>query len=429
MFVRRLLSAAFTAALSGATWVTGCGDDSGDGNAAGGQGGAQGDAAGDTGANLDASSSDGDGSPDTGVSPDSGPTPPAYDPCASAACWNVPTLGACGDKLIQENFASGNYNIHRALLLAPAGVEITLTATRTAGSWGPALIVHDEQGSTVFDSGTPYSSSALQVTAVSPAPGPDSLGVKLTASTRMHLSVFMTGANVVSSAFKDSLPADAKYTLHTSVACAPPGALTVNGVKLDSEQELWVRYIAREIVPKLPGTAAERVDKGAYVTWWSLKEGVLNVNNPLSYSNCSVPPDQHIGPLELCPDPKHAWQVGLSAVQATYNTLAGTEKLALSLFPGDTIEDILRDAAVTAGFGETTEQAKAITASTDRLRVSWLLRQSPVGFAAEYSPVYNQCFAGAPATWCFNFAPFAPNLAGAQKSVADLKAIFQSLAP
>lgn len=334
---------------------------------------------------------------------------------------------------MKESFTSGLYAVHRYLLMAPAGVEISLTATRTSGSWSPVLIVHDEHGTTVHDGAKSHSTSALEVSALVPQPAADAVGVRLVASTRMHLAVFLTGANVVASGFSGALPTDAKYTLDAAIGCSKPPSLYVRGVKLDAEQELWVRYIAEHVVPELPGSPAERFDKGAYVAWWSLKEGVLNVNNPLSYSNCSIPPDKHIGPVELCPNPKNAWQVGLSGVQVTYNTLEGIEQTAAAVFPGRTIAGTLSAAAVAAGFGETTSLAQTIVGSADRLRLSWLLRSGATGFEAQYPAVHSQCFVSAK-TWCFGTgwpasASFAPTQADAQQAVADLKAIFQELSP
>jgi len=340
-------------------------------------------------------------------------------------------LGACGSTTLSEDFSSGLYNAHRYLLMAPAGVAIDLTAKRTAGSWSPSLIVHDEQGTTVHDSEQSLSTSELQVSAILPQPSPDSVGVRIQASTRMHLAVYVTGANVVSSGFVDALPTDAKYTLDASLECTPPGPLTVRGVKLDARQELWVRYIAEQVVPRVPGTKSEQRDKSAYVTWWALKEGVLDVNNPLSYSNCSIPPDKHIGPVELCPNPKNAWQVGLSGVQATYNTLPGVEAIALAVYPQQTTTETLIATGVAAGFGVTTSLGQTIGNAEDRLRLSWLLRNGPIGFEAQYSPVYNQCFVNSE-SWCFgtgwpSSASFAPSQAAAKQAVADLKLLFETL--
>ena len=419
------VAAGLTAALIGAAWGMGCGaseDGTPGTTSTGGAGGGTGGQGGQAGA----TSSGG-----TGGAGGGGPTTTAYDPCATADCWIAPTLGACGPTTIAENFSSGNYNVHHYLLMAPAGVGIELTVTATGGAWSPTFIVHDEAGTTIFDGESTHSTPALQVAVVSSSP--DEVALHVQAEARHHLGVYLTGASVVESDFTGALPTGAAYTLAAALDCPVPNPLTVRGVQLDAEQELWVRTIATEVVPLVPGTATERIDKSATVAWWTLKEGVLNVNRPLSYSNCSFPPDQHIGPVAICPNPDNAWQVGLSAVQAAWRTLEDVEQLAATVFPQLTSDAILTDAASTAGFGASTSLGQTIVASDDRLRLSWLLRNSAVGFEAQYPPVHNQCFVNAE-SWCFGSgfptsAAFAPTQAGAQQAVADLVAIFEALAP
>jgi hypothetical protein len=253
--------------------------------------------------------------------------------------------------------------------------------------------------------------------------------VRIRATTYQHLALFVTGSSVVASDFADFLPTDADYRLEAVHDCAPEEPLQVRGVTLDAEQDLWVRYVAKHVVPALPGTASERIDKSAYVTWWSLREGVFHMNNPLSYSNCSFPPDQYIGPVDICPDPGNAWQVGVSGVQAAWRTLADVEALALTVFPQQSPTDVLVDAASTAGFGASTSLGQTIATSTDRLRISWLLRNGPVGFEAQYPTVHGECFVDVK-PWCFASGDaFAPSQAGALDAIADLTAIFEALSP
>ena len=370
--------------------------------------------------------------PDGSSTADAQPTTTAYDPCATEACWTAPTLGVCGSTKINEDYGSGLYGVHHYLVMAPADVDFEISVTRTAGNWQPALILHDEQGTTVYDGTQAHSTAALEVTAL--AAPPDTDGVRIRPSKRMHLGLYMTGDSVIANGFTGAvLPQDAEYTLQASAGCAPPAALSVRGVKLSARQELWVRYIAEHVVPKLPGTKDERIDKGAYVAWWALKEGVLDTNNPLAYSNCSIPPDKHIGPVEVCPNAKNAWQVGISGVQATYTSVAAAEQLAQTEYPQLSLTEVLANAASTAGYGVQTTLGQTIITSSDRLRLSWLIRNGPVGFAAQYSPVYNQCFVSTQ-SWCFgsgwpSSASFAPTQAGAKQAVTDLKSIFQSLVP
>jgi hypothetical protein len=355
------------------------------------------------------------------------PSPDAHDPCAIGSCWTAPTIGgACGSRSLYEDFSSGIYNVHRFLLLAPPGVDVELTLKPTAGSWDPVLILHDGQGITVHDGQTSLSNASLKVET-------DSAAVRVNAPDGMHLALYLTDRAVVDGGFQPSLPQDAKYSLDVVAGCTPPAPLTVRGVTLGARQEMWVRYIAARVIPALPGSASERIDKAGYVAWWSLKEGVLGVNNPLSYSNCSFPPDKQIGPLDVCPDPGNAWQVGLSAVQSAWNTLSNVEALALKVHPEKSVSQVLTDAAKTAGFGAATSTGQAVASSTDRLRLSWLLRDGAVGFEAQYPIVYSECFVSEK-SWCFgtgwsSSASFAPHRAGADQAVADLKSIFAALSP
>ncbi len=371
------------------------------------------------------------GWPDAESTSDAKPTTTAYDPCGTEPCWTAPTLGGCGSTKVNEDFASGPYGVHHYLVMAPANVEFEISVTRTAGNWQPALILHDEQGTTVYDGTQAHSTAGLEVTTL--AAQPDADAVRIRPAERRHLGLYMTGDGAIANGFSAALPKDAEYTLQAVASCTVPAALSVRGVKLSARQELWVRYIAEHIVPKLPGTKAERIDKAAYVAWWSLKEGVLDTNNPLAYSNCSIPPDKHIGPVEICPNAKNAWQVGISGVQATYTSVDTAEQIAQMAYPQLSLLEVLAEAAPTAGYGVQTALGQAIITSNDRLRLSWLLRTGPVGFAAQYSPVYNECFVSMK-SWCFgsgwpSSASFAPTQAGAKQAVTDLMSIFQSLSP
>jgi hypothetical protein len=181
------------------------------------------------------------------------------------------------------------------------------------------------------------------------------------------------------------------------------------------------------------GSRSQRIAKAATVSWWSLKEGVLNLSNPLSYSNCHFPPDQRIGPVDVCPNPDHAWQVGISGVQAAWRSLADVEALAANVHPQKSSAQVLTDAANTAGLGPATATGQTIVSSTGRLRLSWLLRDGAVGFEAQYPVVQQECFVDG-LYWCFGTgwstsAAFAPNYGTAVQAVADLEAIFDERAP
>ncbi len=164
------------------------------------------------------------GVPDSGTFPDAPHAPPkTVVPCDSGRCWQAPTLSsACGTATINENFGTGLYNVHEYALSAPANVALELTATRTAGSWSPALVLHDEQGATIHDGELSLSTAALSVQGVSSGRNSDTAAVQITAQSDRQLSVFLTGWDAIDNGFVPDLPADADYTLTNFADCTPP---------------------------------------------------------------------------------------------------------------------------------------------------------------------------------------------------------------
>jgi hypothetical protein len=212
-----------------------------------------------------------------------------------------------------------------------------------------------------------------------------------------------------------------------------PGPMVVAGTQLSANRAEWVEHIAEQVVPEMIGSRSQRIEKAAVVAWWALKEGVLDLANPLVYSNCHFPPDQHIGALAVCPDPNHAWQVGISGVQAAWRSLADVEALAKQVHSGVALKQVLVDAAQAAGFAPGSTTSNSIASSTGRLRLSWLLRDGAVGFEAQYPVVQQECFVQG-LYWCFgsgwaSSAAFAPSRATSEDAIADLEAILDELAP
>jgi hypothetical protein len=218
------------------------------------------------------------------------------------------------------------------------------------------------------------------------------------------------------------------------------GPISVRGTVLDATQEHWVRHVAVDVVPEMRGTREQRIDKAAHVLWWSLKEGILRLDDALSYSNCHYPPDTRIGPTDVCPNPNNAWQVGVSGVQAAWRTLADVEALAKDVHPDRSIGETLIAASEAAGFDAGSATGSAIAQSTGRLRLSWLLRDGAVGFEAQYPTVRGECFQTCASgweytcAWCFgsgwdDSAAFASSRGAAEDSVADLADVLDDLAP
>ncbi|SCK16011.1 hypothetical protein H181DRAFT_01091 [Streptomyces sp. WMMB 714] len=205
--------------------------------------------------------------------------------------------------------------------------------------------------------------------------------------------------------------------------------IVVNGHQLTAPEEANVRWIAENTVPRLDGDRASRVTAAARVTWWSLKEGILGLENPHTYSNCD---NVRLGPLDSC-EPSCCWQVGNSAVQVTTFDQARIEEVAQQLYPGESVDQILAHTADYAGFPEGSAENEQVVNSTGLFRTSWLLRNHGVGFALNAPQVKAECIDDS-LHWCYGTgwdttAKYAPDKASAMGAIDDLYAALDQLAP
>ncbi|WP_309887968.1 SH3 domain-containing protein [Archangium sp.] len=209
--------------------------------------------------------------------------------------------------------------------------------------------------------------------------------------------------------------------------------LWVNGYQLNATQEKWVRWMGTYTVPKLQGTRDERLTKAARVAWWSLKEGVLDLANPFSYSNCNYTTgDAHVGPLVVCPSGR-AWQVGISGVQVPNFSMATVQNTSASIHSTLTEAQVLGATASQAGYASGTSTYNSIVNSTGDLRKSWLQRNHAVGITLQETTVTYECVTNSYG-WCYGTAwpttaRYAPNRTEALESIRELKAAMDGLAP
>lgn len=276
--------------------------------------------------------------------------------------------------------------------------------------------------------------------------------------SRIQIACQSVGETISGDAYWDFLPAHGGYIADafadTGFADVIPGVgacgeggrpgggggapIQVGGVVLDGNPRRAIELIARDIVGSLPGSRREQLDQAAYVTWWALKEGVLDLDDPLSYSNCNYPRDHRIGPLEVCGHPDYAWQVGIAGVQAAWRNAQSVDAIAGWVHPELTASDILARAATAAGHPPGTPTGDAIVWSEGRLRLSWLLREGAVGFAAQYPVVVGECFTECrngwerTCAWCFGSgwdrsAQFASSQRSARSTIAELREVLDRL--
>ncbi|HJL16100.1 MAG TPA: M23 family metallopeptidase [Sandaracinaceae bacterium LLY-WYZ-13_1] len=203
------------------------------------------------------------------------------------------------------------------------------------------------------------------------------------------------------------------------------------GHALSPAQEGNLRYVASEVVPRLAGPRAQRLQTAAVVAWWALKEGVFSIDAPFGFSLCNFPGgDRRIGPLEVCPAGR-AWQVGPAAVQVPGRSLATLEAEARR--GGREPSAVLDDVARRAGHAGGSSTHRAIVASSGALRRSWLLRDGAIGFALQAPTVRAECVEGA-RRWCYGTGwresrAFAPSRAAALATIDEVETLLASLAP
>jgi len=222
----------------------------------------------------------------------------------------------------------------------------------------------------------------------------------------------------------------------------------VNGHTLNAAESRWLDFVAKEVVPHLPGTPEEQLTLAARGFWWTLKEGNLETgtagkaSNPVGYNLCNTSSgDRHLGPLGTCDDDPlernetlygRAWQVGVAGVQVPGRRIDRLEALALQLYPGVTVDELLVQTAAFAGYAPGTDVSRSIVSSRGALRLSWLLRIPAAGFVEVVTKeVVPECIDGSKG-YCYGSGwdetrYFSPSKAAALRAIADISRLLSSL--
>ena len=195
---------------------------------------------------------------------------------------------------------------------------------------------------------------------------------------------------------------------------------------LNASETRWIDFIRDRVVGRLQGSAEERARTAAIVGWWALKEGILDLPNPLRHNLCSAQGERQIGDFGTC-DGGGAWQIGLSGIQGNAVTLAQAEATAARLYPGQSVTQILERTAVDAGVEG--NAVDSIRNSTGALRKSWLLRDPAIAFTLQRPFVERGCLRS-PQSWCFGgwdtARRFASSSARISEVIGELESRFSS---
>ncbi len=167
-------------------------------------------------------------------------------PCAVATCWNpTATFSTCGAWIMDEDFSSGAYSVHRYGAFIPTGGPVTLRLERTDGTFQPALVVADRAGRVISGG----EAAALHPTVTAPSAVDGRTGafasVTLEASAATDVYVYVTGWSILDAGFAGSLPTSVRYRFSATHDCSggtdPPvlddtyGGLTQSGSEIPRE--------------------------------------------------------------------------------------------------------------------------------------------------------------------------------------------------
>lgn len=156
------------------------------------------------------------------------PQPEQLAPCENGSCWETDAyIGECGFATVDENFSSGNYNVHRYASRLWAGAETTITVAAGEAGWDPAIIVATLDGATVFDGSIGATTDTLTAVVVDDGHDGGLAQVRIAASVSADVAIYVTSWATIESDFIDFIPESATYTLDVDSDCTPGAPVDV----------------------------------------------------------------------------------------------------------------------------------------------------------------------------------------------------------
>jgi len=147
-------------------------------------------------------------------------------PCAVGTCWNPSHVAPkCGAFALDEDFSSGKFNVHRYWTTLPSGGPVTLSLTRTAGTWAPALLISDMSGHVAYGGDVAALHPSVQILSATTGRAGATAEVTLLASKDLPVLVYVSAWGTLDSGFKGKIPKSAHYTLAFSQDCSTPSPI------------------------------------------------------------------------------------------------------------------------------------------------------------------------------------------------------------
>lgn len=189
--------------------------------------------------------------------------------------------------------------------------------------------------------------------------------------------------------------------------------MSLAGLGLNANESRWVDFIAKSVVPSMSG--GDKARTAAVVTWWALKEGILDLPNPLRHNLCTQAGEVQIGDLGVCP--AGPWQIGLSGIQGNAVTDEQVESARRAAYGSEPVSTSLGRIARTARVDSATYDA--IVRSTGALRRAWLLRDGAISFPLQ-RPFVEVCLGSNPPGWCFGSWDTARKFASSVPRISEV---------
>ena len=158
------------------------------------------------------------------------PDPQQHAPCENGDCWDTSGhVAACGFSSTEEDFSSGNYNVHRYASRLWADTTTTIVLETQSGAWQPAIIVALDDV-VIFDGEI----GTAAVTPINDGRQSSAAAIEIDADINAAIDVYVTSWDVIDDDFSGMIPLDATYTLDIDSMCedidprdetAPPDTL------------------------------------------------------------------------------------------------------------------------------------------------------------------------------------------------------------
>ena len=162
------------------------------------------------------------------------------DLCTTATCWDTTyAVPNCGAGTKSEDFASGNYGMHRYSATVPGGEPFTLSLARTAGSDPLAMIITDASGRLIFGGDAASLHPMAMVSAASNGRNGNA-SVTITTQSSLPIRIYVSTWSIVDGNLTGRVPTAVRYTLSSNQMCngMMPGPSTSESIGSPSNGSL-----------------------------------------------------------------------------------------------------------------------------------------------------------------------------------------------